>query len=66
MRQKSVFSAVADLVSNKEKRSLVDVPHGTHLQLRSDVIINLSPPVTPGESFRERTQRHLLNSTKNC
>lgn len=66
MRQRSVFSVVAVLVSNKEKRSLVDIPHRAHVQLCSDVIINLSPPVTPGESFRERTQRHLLNSTKNC
>lgn len=62
----SIFSTVADLVSNRDKRSLVDIPHGTHIQLSSDIIISLTLPVTCGEPFRERTQRHLLNRTKNC
>ena len=61
-----MFSTVADLVSNKDKRSLVDIPHRACIQLCSDIFINLSPPVIPGELFRERTQRHLLNRTKKC
>lgn len=62
----SIFSTVADLVSNRNKRSLVDIPYGRHIQLSSDIIISLTLPVTCGEPFRERTQRHLLNRTKSC
>lgn len=62
----SVFSTVTDLVSNKDKRNLVDIPLREEIQHYSDIIINLSSLVTPGELFRETTQRHLLNRTKSC
>lgn len=62
----SVFSTVKDLVSNKDKRDLMDIPLREEIQLYSDININLSPPVTPGELFRETRQRHLLNRTKSC
>lgn len=62
----SVFSTVTSLVSNKDKRNMVDIPLREEIQLCSDIIINLSPPVTPGELFRETIQRHLLNSTISC
>lgn len=62
----SVFFTVTDLVSNKDKRNLVDIPHREEIQLYSDIIISLSPPVTPDELFRETTQRHFLIRTKSC
>lgn len=62
----NVYSTVTDLVSNKDKKNLVDIPLGEEFQFYSDIIINFSPPFTPGELFRETIQRHLLNSVKSC
>lgn len=62
----SVLSTATDLVSNKDKKNLVDIPLREEIQLYSDIIINLSPQVTPGELLRETSQKHLLNRTKSC